>query len=74
MSIPHNVGTVDRIIRLFAGIVLVYIGFFENNIIPDQFFAYLVGGFGIVNIVSAALSWCPLYQLINLDTNAKSEA
>ncbi|MDH5572626.1 MAG: DUF2892 domain-containing protein [Gammaproteobacteria bacterium] len=68
MVIPHNVGLIDRIIRLLSGIALIYLGFIEHNIIPDAIFSTLVGAFGVVNIFTAAVSWCPLYHLINLNT------
>ena len=74
MAIPHNVGMVDRVIRLLSGIALIYIGFVDSIIIPDAIFSTMVGAYGVVNIVTAAASWCPLYQLISLDTtNHNSE-
>ena len=70
MAIPQNVGLVDRIMRLITGIALIYLGFVSTNIIPDPIFSGLVGVFGVVNIVTAIASWCPLYHLINLNTTS----
>ncbi len=73
MAIPHNVGLIDRAIRLITGIILTYAGFYEASIIPDQFFSVLIGTFGIINICTATVSWCPLYHLISMDTKNQTE-
>ena len=70
MTIPHNVGMIDRVIRLLSGIALIYIAFVDGDIIPDAIFSTMVGAFGVVNIVTAAASWCPLYHLISLNTTS----
>jgi len=51
-----NVGTVDRVLRAIIGIVLialVYVG-------PQTPWGWL----GLIPLVTAAISFCPLYRLI----------
>ena len=69
MAVPYNVGLIDRVIRFITGIVLIYLGFYEKSLIPDPIFAVLVGVFGIINLVTAIIGWCPLYHLIKFDTH-----
>lgn len=56
----HNIGAVDRGLRLVVGIALVlaalagYIGVW--------------GYIGIVPLATALMNWCPLYQVLGIDT------
>lgn len=59
---------IDQSIRLLLGIVLIYIGFVDVSIIGDRFFSYLIGGFGILNLVSGAFGVCPVYMLAGIQT------
>ena len=59
-----NVGSMDRVVRLVLGLVLLS-GYF-----------WLSGGTrwvalaGLVLIVTAGVSFCPLYALLGIDTGA----
>ncbi len=58
-----NVGTVDRILRIVVGLVciaLVFVG-------PQTPWGWI----GIVPLVTALLSWCPLYTLLGVNTGCK---
>jgi hypothetical protein len=57
-----NVGTVDRIVRVVVGIALLAWMAMTGN---------LLGLIGIVPLATAALSWCPLYSPLGLNTGAK---
>jgi len=55
-----NVGAADRIIRIIIGgvlIALVYVG-------PRTPWGWL----GIIPVVTAVVSWCPLYRVLGLRT------
>jgi len=56
-----NLGTIDRVIRLIAGAVVLSLAFFG----PRTPFGYL----GLVLIVTAGISFCPIYAALGLRTN-----
>ncbi len=55
-----NVGTVDRIIRVVLGIVLLAMVFVG----PQTPWGWI----GIIPLLTAALGFCPAYKLIGLST------
>ncbi len=55
-----NVGTVDRIIRVVLGIVLLAMVFVG----PQTPWGWI----GIIALLTAALGFCPAYKLIGLST------
>lgn len=60
-----NVGTVDRVLRLVVGAVLI--AYALGLISPDT--GYNVWGWiGVVPIATAVFSFCPLYRLLGLRT------
>ncbi|NVK20030.1 MAG: DUF2892 domain-containing protein [Methylocystaceae bacterium] len=60
-----NVGSIDKILRIIVGLVLLAYGL--GFIAPGT--GYNAWGFiGIVPIVTALLGWCPAYTLIGLNT------
>jgi len=60
----HNIGVRDRDIRLgLVGPLAVLALFFLHGV-----WTVLVGGIALILLVSAALSFCPLYRLLGLTT------
>jgi len=57
-----NIGKTDRAIRLLAGVGIIAAGFY---------FQSWWGAIGIVPLTTAALRWCPPYQLLGISTNKK---
>lgn len=57
-----NVGTIDRMLRIVAGLVLLSLLF----ILEGE--AKWFGLIGIVPLATAAMSWCPLYTLLGFRT------
>lgn len=55
-----NVGSIDRAIRVIAGIVLLSL----TVIGPKTMWGLI----GIVPLVTALLSWCPAYTLLGIRT------
>lgn len=55
-----NVGTIDRIIRIIVGSVLIGLVFVG----PRTPWGWL----GVIPLVTALVRWCPLYQLLGLRT------
>jgi hypothetical protein len=60
--IPPNVGTVDRVIRLLLGVLLL--GLYGALESPWKYFTLL----GLVLVATALSSFCPLYRLIGWST------
>jgi hypothetical protein len=59
-----NVGTIDRIIRAVAGIAIIAWGVMSQN---------WWGVVGVVLLGTAAISFCPLYTLLKIDTGCKTK-
>lgn len=60
----RNIGTLDRILRLIAGLVLLALVFVG----PKTPFGLI----GLVLIATAAMGWCPPYALFGISTCKKS--
>lgn len=59
-----NVGTMDRAIRIIAGLVLI--GLAATGTIS------MWGWIGIVPVFTGAFRFCPAYPLLGINTNSKS--
>lgn len=55
-----NVGTVDRVIRIVAGVVLLSLVFVG----PQTPWGWI----GVVPLVTALVGWCPAYTLFGIKT------
>ena len=63
-----NVGTIDRVLRIVAGLVLLGYALIG----PET--GYNVWGFiGIVPLATALLGWCPAYTLFGIKTCPASQ-
>jgi len=58
-----NVGSIDRILRIVAGIALLAFALAG----PETGYNYL-GFIGVVPLLTALLSWCPAYTLFGIKT------
>ncbi len=61
----HNVGSIDRLARAVLGLVLLYLAFFT---IASTLWTAVAAIVGIVLLATAALSMCPLYRLLGINT------
>lgn len=57
---PRNEGTIDRILRVIAGLVLIALAFVGPQT-P-------LGWIGIVPLVTGIIGFCPAYRLFGLRT------
>jgi hypothetical protein len=55
-----NEGTVDRILRVLVGIIILSLAFVG----PKTPWAYL----GIVPLLTGAIGFCPLYAILGINT------
>ncbi len=58
-----NVGTVDRILRVIAGVILIALAL---GYIPN--YQSVWGWVGIVPLATGLLGTCPVYSLLGLNT------
>ncbi|MBS9778588.1 MAG: DUF2892 domain-containing protein [Gammaproteobacteria bacterium] len=58
-----NIGTIDRTLRIIAGIVLIALAVTGKV----GFWGYI----GVVPLVTALVSLCPLYSLLGINTGKK---
>jgi hypothetical protein len=66
--IKRNLHNLDRLVRVIIGIGCIYVGFVDTSIISNHLISILVGIFGVINIVAAAIAHCPVYNLAGLST------
>jgi hypothetical protein len=57
-----NVGTMDRLLRVVVGLVLVLLAATDR--------IGMWGWIGVVPLLTAFVGYCPLYQLLGMRTNA----
>lgn len=68
MTIKKNIGSLDRIIRLALGAVMLYVGFFDNPIVSGGAPQKMVAILAFIPIITAFVRFCPLYTLGGIDT------
>jgi hypothetical protein len=56
----RNVGNIDKLLRVIAGIVLIAMVFVG----PQTPWGWI----GLIPLATAAMSWCPLYNLVGITT------
>lgn len=62
----RNMGNLDRLIRLVLGLVLTYFAVFQSDFFSSDVAYLAVIIFALINLVTSALSFCPLYALANI--------
>lgn len=68
MNLTKNVGSVDQVIRIIAGIALIALAFIKFGGIASTggIVAAIVG---VVLILTAIINFCPLYRILGMSTN-----
>jgi hypothetical protein len=60
-----NESNVDRIIRVVAGVIMLYIGF---GGVLGGVLAIIVAALGAILLLTGAIGFCPLYALLKFST------
>jgi uncharacterized membrane protein YuzA (DUF378 family) len=60
-----NIGTIDRIIRIIVGSVIIIWGAMNNS---------LLGVIGLIPLITAAIGWCPLYCPLKVNTTCDKDS
>jgi hypothetical protein len=63
--VKANLGGLDQGIRIIVGIVLLALGLMAGLETPWN---YIVGGVGLILILTAGIKFCPLYVVIDVST------
>jgi len=71
MVIKRNLHNIDITVRVLIGVALIYISFIDTSHISNDMARWLLGIFGIVNLLAAALRSCPIYALAGISTYRK---
>ena len=61
----HNVGNIDKVVRIIIGLGLLSLTFIlQGNI-------RWLGLIGLLPLLTVTMSWCPAYTLFNISTKSK---
>ncbi|NIZ15236.1 DUF2892 domain-containing protein [Phaeobacter sp. HF9A] len=64
-----NVGTMDRLLRVLLGLVLLYLAFFSGYpLFAGGLVKYGAALVGVVMLVVAATRSCPIYSILGIRT------
>lgn len=66
MALTRNVGSVDKIIRLVVGIVLIAWGFLGAGISTTIGIIAMV--VGVVLVLTGLINFCPLFRLLGISS------
>lgn len=62
-----NESNTDRIIRVIAGVLLVYLG--TSTTLVSGALAYTIDALGVLLLVTGFIGFCPFYYLLKIKTN-----
>lgn len=65
--LEQNIGSVDKVLRIVAGLVLLSLIFFLEGAVR------WVGLIGIVPILTVLMGWCPGYSILGVSTREPTE-
>lgn len=65
-----NVGKIDRIARIVLGVILAYLDY--SGTVTGGF-SWLLSVVAVILILTAVLSFCPLYTLLGMNTCSTSD-
>ena len=68
VKFSRNVGGADRIFRFGISTVMLYFGFINDTMIPDEIAAIILGVLGIIIMSTALFGACPLYDLVEFNS------
>ncbi|MGE0584768.1 MAG: DUF2892 domain-containing protein [Flavobacteriaceae bacterium] len=60
----RNVGSIDRVIRIVLGIVLIAFAVAG----PAEISWKWIGWIGVVPLLTAIVGWCPIYSILGIRT------
>lgn len=74
MQLPKiNLCAMDRIVRGAMSVALIIYAIFWYEQIGDVLLISLLWVFSILNLISFAIGWCPVYHMANITTCKNEE-
>ncbi|MDO7086630.1 DUF2892 domain-containing protein [Pseudocolwellia sp. AS88] len=74
MKLPEvNLCKADRVVRGVLSVLLIIYVIFWHDEVGDTLLISLIWIFSILNLISFASGWCPVYHLANLSTCKNKE-
>lgn len=70
-ALAKNMNRLDQVMRVGIGLTLIYFGFVDPSFIGDTLYAMILGLFGVLNLVSALVAFCPVYALAGISSLSK---
>ena len=64
----RNLHNIDMVVRTMIALPLIYIGFFDTGYVANNTIRYLLGAFGVINIVAVFMRSCPIYAIAGIST------
>jgi len=64
----RNEGTVDRVIRAVAGLVLIWLGLWPLHGLQAAAWGIVVGVVGLILVVTGITGFCLIYRLLGIST------
>lgn len=65
---PRNEGSLDRVIRLILGFVLIPVGLWVLTGVEGSVVGIVVAAVGLIPLVTGAIGGCPTYTLFGFST------
>jgi hypothetical protein len=65
---PTNIGTLDRIVRVIAGLALIVAPFLANWPVLGLAISVVIGA---VLVATSAVSFCPIYALLGVSSKRR---
>ena len=72
MKTVRNMHPIDQVFRVLLGMALIFIGFFNRDLVSEPLLGILLGGFGMINLISGISGVCPVYTLAGISTLKKA--
>lgn len=66
--LTRNMHWIDRGLRVVVGAFCTWAGFWDPTLVPNAILSYAVGGFGVLNLLSALLAHCPVYLIAGISS------
>ena len=72
ISTEKNEGTIDRIVRVIVGIVLIGAGIYLAAVADQKYmWGWLVAAVGLIPLVTGIIGFCPIYTILKIGTAGK---
>lgn len=68
----RNMHAIDSAARFVVGLALIWVGFVDQNLLHNALLGWALGAFGVLNLGSALMRFCPIYAIAGFSTRSRS--